>query len=110
MLDTVVSYLDEMEVPKQIAESMVATGSAEIRWVDSWENGLRRPPSIAEWEDASCESFTHQEEKAMSELLGTSNRSQQESLLLKLLAEKATKKNLCERDLISSQRARLAPP
>jgi hypothetical protein len=47
MLDSVRKYLDEMEVPKQLIESMVATGSAEIRWADAVEDNVRRPH--AEW-------------------------------------------------------------
>ena len=35
MLDSVVSYLNEMEVPKSIIESMTATSSGDIRWVDT---------------------------------------------------------------------------
>ena len=35
MLDSVVRYLNEMEVPKSIIESMTATSSGDIRWVDT---------------------------------------------------------------------------
>ena len=114
VLDSVVRYLDEMEVPKQMIESMVATGSAEIRWVDSIKNRLERPPSIAEWKDASCGSFTAQEENTLLELrLHTMNGtglSQQEALTSNLLSEKEGKKAECEGVLISRQRDRLAPP
>ena len=114
MLDSVVRYLDEMEVPKQMIESMVATGSAEIRWVDSIKNRLERPPSIAEWKDASCGSFTAQEENTLLELrLHTMNGTglpQQEALTSNLLSEKEGKKAECEGVLISHQRDRLAPP
>lgn len=54
MLDSVTVYLKEMEVPTSIIESMVNTSSGDIRWVDSVYDGLERPPSIAEWVDASC--------------------------------------------------------
>jgi len=54
VLAKIVSYLNEMEVPNSIIESMVNTSSSDIRWVDSSTDGLERPPSIAEWEDASC--------------------------------------------------------
>jgi len=54
MLGRIAAYLDEMEVPKTIAESMIATDSSDIHWVDATNDGLDRPPSIAEWEDASC--------------------------------------------------------
>jgi len=54
LLKMIADYLDEMEVPKPIIESMIATDSSDIRWVDAGDAGLDRPPSIAEWEDASC--------------------------------------------------------
>lgn len=114
IVDSVVRYLDEMEVPKQMIESMVATGSAEIRWVDSIKNGLQRPPSIAEWKDASCGSWTAQENNALLELelhkMNGTEQSQQEALTSNLLSERERKKSECEGVLISRQRDRLAPP
>jgi hypothetical protein len=87
MLDSVRKYLDEMEVPKQMIESMVATGSAEIRWADAEEDNVTRPPSIAEWEDASCGSFTDQEDKTMMLFVNkraSTDLTQSETLLLNL--------------------------
>jgi hypothetical protein len=101
------------QVPKQMIESMVATGSAEIRWVDAIEDKLERPPSIAEWEDASCGTFTGQENNTMLHLRVrrlAQPLSQEESLFLNLLLEKLQKKVQCEGALISSHRERLAPP
>jgi hypothetical protein len=43
ILDGIRKYLDEMEVPKQMIETMVATGSAEIRWIDATEDKVGRP-------------------------------------------------------------------
>src|SRR5262249_54440625 len=56
VLAVIETYLNDMEVPKSIIELMVTTSSGDIRWVDSIDNraALERPPSIAEWEDASC--------------------------------------------------------
>jgi hypothetical protein len=54
MLGDVTDYLNEMEVPGSIIESMATTNSGDIRWVDYLDEGLDRPPSIAEWVDASC--------------------------------------------------------
>jgi hypothetical protein len=54
MLKNVTVYLNEMEVPRSIIESIVSTSSGDIRWVDMFDEGLDRPPSIAEWVDASC--------------------------------------------------------
>lgn len=54
VLERVETYLNEMEVPKSIIESMITTSSSDVRWVDSSDEGLDQPPSIAEWVDASC--------------------------------------------------------
>jgi hypothetical protein len=111
VLDNIALYLDEMEAPKPIIESTMATGSAEIRWVDSSKDGLERPPSIAEWEDASCGSSTASEEETYLNLMAKgSQRSQQEQLLFRLLNEKSQEKSRCRYALISGQRDRLALP
>ena len=60
MLDGIVGYLEEMETPKPLIEAMVSTSSAEIQWFGFVKNDLR-PPSFAEWTDASCGQFTNQE-------------------------------------------------
>ena len=52
-LNDLTLYLNEMEIPQSITELMVATSSDDVRWIDAVD-GLERPPSIAEWEDASC--------------------------------------------------------
>jgi hypothetical protein len=54
LLERITTYLDEMEVPKSIIETMVATSSDDIHWVYAGTDKLGRPPSIAEWEDATC--------------------------------------------------------
>jgi hypothetical protein len=43
-----------MEAPRPVIDEMLATSSSEIRWVNAIADGLSRPPSYAEWEDASC--------------------------------------------------------
>jgi hypothetical protein len=59
VLDSIQAYMDEMEVPKPVIELMTATGSANIRWVTTHQDDdLARPPSLAEWEDATCGSFS----------------------------------------------------
>jgi hypothetical protein len=47
------AYLTDMEVPRPVLDAMLATSSGEIRWIDV-NDSLARPPSYAEWEDASC--------------------------------------------------------
>jgi hypothetical protein len=54
MMNKVVAYLNEMEVPKSIMEAMTSTSSGSVRWVDWIDDFLLYPPSIAEWVDASC--------------------------------------------------------
>jgi hypothetical protein len=81
ILGSITGYLDEMEVPRPMVDAMVGTGSSEIRWVDSDTDGLRRPPSIAEWEDASCGSFTSEERNAYYRLAVKTTRSSQEQQL-----------------------------
>jgi len=110
ILSSINSYLDEMEVPKPMVDAMVSTGSSEIRWVDSDTAGLRRPPSIAEWEDASCGSFTSEERSAYYALAVKTTKSPQDQLFLKVLAEKLNKNGQCRSFLLSAQRERLAPP
>jgi hypothetical protein len=110
ILDSTSAYLDEMEVPKPMIDAMVSTSSSEIRWVDSDTGGLRRPPSIAEWEDASCGSFTSEERSAYYKLAVKAGRSSQEQLFLKLLAAKLNRDGKCRFSLLSTQRDRLASP
>ncbi len=110
ILGSITAYLDEMEVPKPMIDEMVSTGSSEIRWIDGDTGGLRRPPSIAEWEDASCGSFTSEERSAYYKLAVKPDKSSQEQLFLKLLAEKLQKDGTCRLSLLSAQRDRLMSP
>jgi hypothetical protein len=114
MLDGVARYLDEMETPKHLIETMVSTGSGEIRWVDYVSGD--RAPSFSEWQAASCGHFTTQDFEMMIELgakrgfLENSKLSEREELLYKLLSEKDDKKTICEIYLVSSHRERLRLP
>jgi hypothetical protein len=111
VLDRIAQYLDAMEVPRPLIETMVSTSSSEVRWVDADRDGLNHVPSIAEWLDASCGSFTSKENETMLDLMGKlSNRSQQEELLFRLLLDKSQKKAQCEHVLLSNHRSRLALP
>jgi formylglycine-generating enzyme required for sulfatase activity len=103
-------YLDDMEVPKPMVDVMVSTSSSEIRWIDSDTDGLRRPPSIAEWEDASCGSFTSEERNAFYKLAVKTNRSSQEQLLVTMLQEKLEKDGRCRTSLLDAQRGRVPSP
>jgi hypothetical protein len=109
ILSSVTDYLDEMETPRPMIDAMVSTSSSEIRRVDA-DDGVRRPPSIAEWEDTSCGSFTSEERSAFYKLAVKDHRSSQEQLFLKLLNEKLQKDGSCRTSLLDAQRDRLAPP
>jgi hypothetical protein len=110
ILGAVTDYLDEMEVPRPMVDAMVGTGSSEIRWVDSDMDDIRRPPSIAEWEDASCGSFTSEERNAYNRLAVKTTRSSQEQQFLQRLAGKLSKDGKCRSLLLDVQRDRLASP
>lgn len=96
LLERIVGYLDEMEVPKSIGASMVGTGSGDIVWVK--DDGLERPPSIAEWEDASCGT----EANFSNVVAGSSAWSQ--------LAVKSFRHADCIRNHLAINRGRLSPP
>jgi len=110
MLDDIRSYLDEMEVPKPMIEAMVATGSADIKWV-TVGSGLSRPPSFAEWEDASCGTFSAEERNLLSRLIGRrADLNQKERKLGDQLHDKQSKWLQCRIELLSSRRDKLPPP
>jgi hypothetical protein len=54
VLSEIESYLNEMEVPRPLIDDLLATSSSEIKWISSVTQGVSRPPSYAEWEDATC--------------------------------------------------------
>jgi formylglycine-generating enzyme required for sulfatase activity len=110
ILGSVTAYLDDMEVPKPMVDVMVSTSSSEIRWIDSDTDGLRRPPSIAEWEDASCGSFTSEERSAFYKLAVKTNRGSQEQLLVKMLQEKLENDGGCRASSLDAQRGRVPSP
>jgi hypothetical protein len=93
VLGRIAAYLDEMEVPKSIIELMIGTSSSDIRWVDNNYDGLDRPPSIAEWEDASC---------------GPSSAKEVSKLGFNL--ETALKNMNCAFLLLNNRRDRIPPP
>jgi hypothetical protein len=56
VLQHVASYLEEMETPKPVIDTMIATGSSEVKWYEQQEPE-DRAPSFAEWQDAACGGF-----------------------------------------------------
>jgi hypothetical protein len=109
MLDNITRYLEEMETPKPLIDSMVGTGSADIQWVD-FTRALTHPPSIAEWIDASCGPFADQDYDTLDELSYKADRTRVEDVLLKSLRDKWSKRIHCWSDLVETHRKRLTPP
>ena len=106
-------YLEEMEVPRPMIDAMVATGSSEIRWIDSIGDDLFRPPSIAEWEDAACSAFNKEGKKALSGLFGKkydSSLTANEKLLMQMLDDKRMNRDGCLINLRYREVDRLTPP
>jgi hypothetical protein len=112
-LDEIGKYLDEMEAPRSMIDAMVATNSADIRWVDAQKDDLERPPSVAEWADAACGYITNEEKNAKEELSMkeiNGSLSSKEAIFLKLLREKDTKHAQCWMALRFSQVEQLPSP
>jgi hypothetical protein len=113
ILDEIINYMEQMEVPKLMIQEFVATSSADIHWIDD-SDGLEYPPSIVEWEDASCGSFTPQEQKKYLELMSRSasnfGMTSDEQLLYKMLAQKDNGRSICVAALMSKHRDQLPPP
>jgi hypothetical protein len=110
MLDAVRQYLDEMEVPRAMIEAMVATGSADLRWVTIADD-LSRPPSLAEWEDATCGTFSAKERELLSRLSEKgANPTKEAQGVRDKLQDKQLKRRRCVAELLASRRDKLPPP
>lgn len=110
VLDSIRHYLDEMEVPRPMIEAMVATGSAEIKWVDAGDD-LKRPPSLAEWEDATCGNFSIKDENLLSDLrTKRPSLAQREQDLRDQLQNRKSQWTQCRIELLSSNRDKLSAP
>jgi hypothetical protein len=113
VLALISQYLEEMEVPREFIEAMIATSSSDIRWVRS--KGIERSPSFAEWQDANCGS-SDQAANEFNELheLEVKSRavklSQAEIRLMSLLQEKVDKHGDCIARLMIENRKKLPPP
>ncbi len=124
VLDEISQYLREMELPQTLIDSLVATSSADIRWVDSEaDNGqLEHPASFSEWVDASCGSFNAYERKTYFDLMGRQGLSKssyrhlatplsaREEQELAALSEKSTRRTHCWLTKIFARRDSLSPP
>jgi hypothetical protein len=98
MLAVIAGYLKDMEVPNSIIDTMFETASSDLRWVESVGDPLERPPSIAEWEDASCPGDTIQN---MYRKFGEPSKQQRLD---------GNNKGNCDARLMNEHRSRLAPP
>jgi hypothetical protein len=108
VLNSIRQYLDEMEVPKPMIEAMIATGSADIRWANS-DDELDRPPSLAEWEDATCGGFSVKDRSFLLHDKG-SNLAPKERDLRDQLQNRRSQWRRCQVELLSSHRDKLPPP
>jgi hypothetical protein len=113
-IDDITHYMDDMEAPRSVIDAMVATGSSEVHWIDSFNNDLlERPASYAEWEDATCGEFTAQHKKTIMDLHVQEQLSQltpNDVLLLKMLSDKEAAVNNCRRNWRTSHVEQLSPP
>ena len=110
VLNGIREYLDQMEVPMPMIEAMVATGSADIKWVNA-DDDLERPPSLAEWEDASCGRVSVNDQNLLADLLARgSDLNEKEQNLRDQLHSKHSQWSRCKIELLSSSRDRLGPP
>jgi hypothetical protein len=114
-LREITRYLEEMEVPRPLIDTMFATSSSEFQWVEEVDGGpLEYPPSFIEWVDASCGSLTSHERKTQRELFTRSALQEPltvtEVMLEKMLTEKLTKHINCRLTLVRARRDALAAP
>jgi hypothetical protein len=104
-------YLEEMEAPQRVTDILLSTSSADMQWVDTVRDGLKKPPSVAEWIAASCGQLSHEEDGARAHLNANKARlSANDALLLKMLEEKSSRRSDCEMRLISRSRDQLPRP
>ena len=106
ILDIVSRYLEDMEAPRSIIENMIETSSADVFWIDGAERNLLHPPSFSEWVDASCGSFSKEEERE----LFRKRQSEEQQIQSKKLSDKFSKRIWCQRRLVEAQLRKLPPP
>ena len=114
-LQRISRYLEEMEAPRALIDSMVATSSSEIRWVDAFNEKLQHPPSFVEWTDASCGGITSREEDVFGQLnyreaMNGEILTEQERRLKDALGTKIFKRNGCMIELARRRQDALSPP
>lgn len=98
MLAVIAGYLKDMEVPNSVIDAMFETAPSDLRWVEAVGDPLERPPSIAEWEDASCPGDTIQN---MYRKFGEPSKQQRLD---------GNNKGNCDARLLNEHRSRLTPP
>jgi hypothetical protein len=118
LLANLTRYLEEMEAPKSSIEAMIATSSAEVRWIENVN--LENSPSFAEWIQAACGYLAKPTAEEMSLDLDLHTRdskrdperqlSEPERSRLSLLDQKIKARRECEGTLIAENRAKLPSP
>jgi hypothetical protein len=117
VLASIMAYLREMDTPDRLIEAMAATASTDIVWVGA-DLELARPPSIAEWMDATCQPLTSDErrmEKTLGEKMNAlakanSKLPDNEHAMLKRIFDKEAAHDNCETILLDSNREKLPRP
>jgi hypothetical protein len=115
MISEVMHYLNEMEAPHWVNDTLADTSSDEIKWINnnlsSLDRSLDHPPSYAEWVNASCGRMTDAEYATMLKLAAKGdNRDANETMLHDLLSKKDWEINRCALFLRYSHVDQLAPP
>jgi len=110
VISEITRYLDEMEIPQPIRDTMLSTSSEDIKWVETEKHDLKRPRSVSEWLRASCKEITPEEESVYNYLVDKQVGTKSEIMLYRLLKQKHYKQFSCEIDLIEDHRSRLPPP
>jgi len=111
VLNRVSRYLEEIEVPAQVIETMISTGSGELEWLE--DDASINPPSFSEWKAAACGHFTEEEKGTLHELARKRYRktaTRNDLLLEDLLKKKDVDKYFCDQSLVSRHRQKLEAP
>ena len=107
-LDAVSRYLEDMEAPRSIIDRMRETGSADIFWIDGHERKFVHPPSFREWVDASCGSFSEQEEDESNTF--KKRETDEEIAKRDELSRKGDRRFTCQKTLTYKHLRKLPPP
>ena len=113
LLKDISRYLDEIETPRTLIDALIATGSSDIRWVDSLSEGIQHPPSFVEWLDAACGAYSAHELRIGSDLYkkkSAEGLTPQETKSFEALVQKRLERAKCMMPLLLRHRMQLPVP